>query len=461
MRQETAKKKTIAKRLAMGRLVQIGMFALTMLLVGAIGLMVWIRPTYSEMEKRPLKSFPTLGFDTLVSGDFFDEVNAWYEDTFPMRESWVKLNSALEQFYGSKGTDVYGEVVDRVDIPEATRPPATTTTTTMTQTDTTNPITDTTAPSEDIKPPSNNGAPAETLGAILKIGSNAFEYYNFSQAQADRYASFVSRVANQLSGQADVYTVVIPTSIEICLSADFRATISSDDQKAAINYHYGSMAENVKTVDAYGVLQNAVDNGEYTYFRTDHHWTAVGAYRVYEAYCKQAGLTPTPLADFECKEFPNYLGSFYQQTASPEMAANPDVVQAFVPPSTNSMMLTDQNGDTYEYPIIADVTDWAQSGKYYTFIGSDNPMCVIDNPNKEDGSACMLIKESFGNAFAPFLTENYDKVYVVDYRYFSKIDDRNVAQFVADNGIDDVLFLNNISATRNGGLMDCLDYLTR
>ena len=73
MRKNTAKTK-IAKRLAMGRLAQIGMFMLTMLLVGAIGLMVWIRPTYSEMEKRQLKSFPTLGADTLVSGDFFDEV---------------------------------------------------------------------------------------------------------------------------------------------------------------------------------------------------------------------------------------------------------------------------------------------------------------------------------------------------------------------------------------------------
>ncbi|MBQ3068687.1 MAG: hypothetical protein IJD01_01920 [Clostridia bacterium] len=463
MRSSSADKNAL-KRLMYGRVAQVGLFFLTMLLIAVIGLLIPLRPTYSELEERQLKSFPSFSAESLVSGTFFDEINEWYEDTFPMRGMWVQLNSSIKQLYGATSTNVYGEVQDRVDIPEPVKPttPPTTSTTPNDSTDqgsTTSPVTDTT--SAGIKPPSNNGAPAESLGAILKIGDSAFEYYNFSQSQADRYAAIVNRTADRLNGTAKVYVTVIPTSIEICLDEKTRAGLSSDDQAAAIRYHYGMMTDRVTTIDAYDALSNAFANGEYIFFRTDHHWTALGAYRTYERYCAAAGLTPTPLSAFEYKEFPDYLGSFYRSTTAPEMKANPDIVQAYVPPSTNTMDLTDQNGETFEYPIIADVSEWAETGKYYTFIGSDNPLCVIDNPNVEDGRCCVLVKESFGNAYAPFLTENYDKVYVVDYRYFSNVDGRSLEQLVRDVGADDVLFLNNISATRNEGLIDCLDYLAR
>ena len=87
--------------------------------------------------------------------------------------------------------------------------------------------------------------------------------------------------------------------------------------------------------------------------------------------------------------------------------------------------------------------------KYNAFIGGDNPISHIENPNKQDGSSVLLIKESFGNCFAPFLVENYQHVYILDYRYFPDIDSRSLSEVVNDLKIKDVLFLNNISAVRN------------
>ena len=74
---------------------------------------------------------------------------------------------------------------------------------------------------------------------------------------------------------------------------------------------------------------------------------------------------------------------------------------------------------------------------------------MVKNPKVKNGKSVMLIKESFGNAFAPFLVENYENVYIVDYRYIKNVDKRSLTQMVDKYKIDDVLFVNNVSAVRN------------
>ena len=92
----------------------------------------------------------------------------------------------------------------------------------------------------------------------------------------------------------------------------------------------------------------------------------------------------------------------------------------------------------------------AAASKYNCFLTSDNPSgtmqsyyCSIENPSITDGSAVVLVKESFGNCFAPFLVDHYQYVYVIDYRYF----DGDIVDFVNMTGADHVIFLNNITAT--------------
>ena len=70
---------------------------------------------------------------------------------------------------------------------------------------------------------------------------------------------------------------------------------------------------------------------------------------------------------------------------------------------------------------------------------------------KRDGSACVLIKESYGNAFAPYLVDHYEDVYVVDYRHF----EGSIAQLIEEYGVQDIIFLNNVMALseRASGMM--------
>ena len=77
----------------------------------------------------------------------------------------------------------------------------------------------------------------------------------------------------------------------------------------------------------------------------------------------------------------------------------------------------------------------------------DNPLTEIHNEQKADGSSIIVVKESFGNAFVPFLVDHYEYVYVVDYRYFKSATGKTLAEFVSEKGCDTVLFINNLTAT--------------
>lgn len=74
---------------------------------------------------------------------------------------------------------------------------------------------------------------------------------------------------------------------------------------------------------------------------------------------------------------------------------------------------------------------------------------MIENKDKTDGSACVVVKESFGNAFVPFLVDHYQTIYVVDYRYWTG----SVSQLVREKMAQDVLFINNLSMIRNKSLV--------
>ncbi len=292
------------------------------------------------------------------------------------------------------------------------------------------------------------------MGSVLVVGNAAYEYYNFSQASADLYVSAVNRAASRLAGRATVYDILVPLAMDITLPDTVRAQVNSADQKKAIDYIYGSFSHDVRPVDAYTALRQ--HRNEYLYFRTDHHWTATGAYYAYAAFCGTRGVTPPALGDYQTLHFEGYLGSFYSKTGKVAALGNtPDTVTAYLPLTDTSMQFTDRNGKTTNWAVVKDVSGWNPSSYYNTFIGGDNPFTVIHSSAKTDGSSCVVIKESFGNAFVPFLTSDYETIYVIDYRYYKG----ELVDFVTQNGVQDVIFINNMSASRSSSLMKSLDGL--
>lgn len=437
-----------SRRARILRIWYVRFMALLLVCLFLFALILPLRPHYSESENRELSSFPSFSFSALFSGDYFDEIAVWYADTFPMRDTFISLNTFLSGAYGQNEIRIHGKVEVADEIPtEASEIPVDITS-----------RPDTPAPAE-VAPPEPT---AQTVGAVLYYGDTAYEYYNFQREFTDRYIGTVNRAAALLEGKADVYAMVVPTSMGITAPEKITRSIQTSDQEKALEYMYGSMSAKVKKVPLYNAMKAHKD--EYIYFRTDHHWTALGAYYAYAEWMRVKGVQPLPLTAYTETIFPGYLGSFYNANKDAALKANPDTVYAYQPPSTNDAnILLNSNGQWKMSKIISDISSAPESAKYLTFIAGDNPLTCITNPNKNDGSVCLLIKESFGNAFTPFPVENYQYLYVLDYRYFAKYDKRGLVEYCdAIKGSSlDVVFLNNISATRNESLINSLSYFVK
>ena len=398
-----------------------------LLCVGFIAGLCWfLRPATSETEKRELTEFPAFTVESFLSGEFTDQVSLWYADTFPVREGFIKAYHGIQSLFGLRGEQFQqGDVGD--DIPDGPMDPN--------------------AP---VDRPVNGGESGEQVGGFYLVGDTAYELYSFDTAGAQTYASLMNKAAATLEGKAKVYDLIIPLHYSFALSAEVQDQHKLPDADQAIHYMYSGMNEDVHTVNAYAALMAHKD--EYIYFRTDHHWTATGAYYAYEAYCQAAGIPPTPLSSYEKLSFGGFLGTLYNKTRQPAaMGANPDTVEAYVPKGTNDLYTYDEKGDRtlWRGGVVRRETDkvYAAAGsKYNCFIVGDNPLTEIHNERisaDRKGTTVLLVKESFGNAFAPFLVDSYEYIYVVDYRYYHG----TLSELVDAKGVDDVIFLNNVVAT--------------
>ena len=413
--------------------------------IALIGLLIPLRPKTSELEKRELEKWPSLTWESFWDGSYFSGISTWYADTFPFRELLISANSKFQNLYGLKGE----QVIHNSARPETTPAPT--------------PVV-TEAPVEEVVDEKEKTSAAvgaeqgegtikvipEQIGDIYVTGDTGFELYYFYQEGADMYIDMIDQVARKLEGISTVYTLEAPSSAGVMLSEETQKKMGISLQTEAIDYVYDGIQErngSVVCVNAYPNL--AEHNDEYIYFRTDHHWTTLGAYYAYEEFCRMKGITPHPLSDFESMEFPGFLGTFYSGSNQAEsLEKNPDTVVAYIPMGTNDMTYIGHDGMEYDWHVVEDATGWDPAGIYNCFIGSDEPFGAIENPAVNDGSSIVVIKESYGNAFVPFLVDHYQYTYIVDHRYFYLYSEygNNLLQLIQDKGIQDVLFLNTTSA---------------
>lgn len=431
-----------------------------MLYVGTvIAFIIPLRPTYSETEKRNLKEFPEFSVEALATGTYFDDISTWFSDTFPYREFLTKANTKIKSLYGFDSIAIHGDVDLGDEIPdtplvqESTEPE--TTTPQVTVPETTKPVV---MPSKDDLQ-SDNGDPnaqkpdikTESLGAIIVAGNTAYEYYSFSEELAPRFINSVNNIKGAV-GNSDVYAMIIPTSIDITLNDALRADIKSANQKKALNYFNASF-KNVTAVD--GIYDaERLHRDEYIYFRTDHHWTALGAYYAYEQFAFEKGITPVPLNKYETKTFDGFLGTFYSGSGqTSKLSETPDSVTAYMPFNNVTCHIDEGNGNEFQWEVVKDADEYSQSLKYLAFIGGDNALTTITNADNPNGETCVVIKESYGNAFVPFLIPHYSTIYVIDPRHY----EGTLSEFTKDKEIDDVIFLANISTTRNYIYIDAME----
>lgn len=161
-------------------------------------------------------------------------------------------------------------------------------------------------------------------GYIVVTGDAAMEMYSIASTKLKEYAASANNLASKIPS-SKVYVMLAPTRMEFYGPEEYRT--GSHSQQMGISTAYLALNPEVTGVDAYSEIARHTD--EYEYFRTDHHWTARGAYYAYKAFCESAGLTCTPLDSFQSGKLDDFVGSMYRYTQSETSRKTPTMSSIF------------------------------------------------------------------------------------------------------------------------------------
>lgn len=450
------------------------------------------RPTVSETENRELEKFPDFSIESYLSGKFAEQLDKYFTDTVPFRDTLNGYAAVLENAKGIPAPRFYGveivnneteEIINSLETDTLTEPSApngndriavppgetsyTASAPAITTVPTESSPTVTTAVSEVSGTETSQSAESsdeeEFVGDISDFLNNGIlvrgvdmygekagiMLFGGNDKQGQRYADIISAYKRELGDGVNVYNMVVPTSVEFYLPKKYAKY--SNSEKREIDFIYSKLTDGVIPVDAYSVLESHKD--EYIYFRTDHHWTDLGAYYAYTAFCNAIGQTPPTLSDYtvKTKDEP-FVGSLFGYTDDITLKNNPDTF-------TYYMTKSDFTGETFNYDTLTPAGknviyhEYAKgSAMYGMFLGSDGIHVKITT-SAGTGRKIVMFKESYGNAFAPYLIDSFDEIYVIDIRYFGK----NAVQYIKDVGATDVLFINNVFAANTSKLIDGIE----
>lgn len=202
-----------------------------------------------------------------------------------------------------------------------------------------------------------------------------------------------------------VYFGLIPTAAEIW-SDKLPAGAQVFDQKA-----YLEQAKELGAiwVDMIGVLGEHAD--EQIFYRTDHHWTSLGAYYGYTALLEAAGMDVPALGEGKTVS-DSFLGTLYSTSGIHWL--EPDTIEYYVFDDA----VTVENGLTGEIGGLYVESKLEEKDKYSSFLGGNNPLYIIRNPNAATDKKILVVRDSYTDSLAPFLSQTYSEVHLVDLRYY-------------------------------------------
>ncbi|MBQ9471997.1 MAG: hypothetical protein IJU73_02505 [Ruminococcus sp.] len=292
----------------------------------------------------------------------------------------------------------------------------------------------------------SEGQYSSSNGGVYIYNKMALELFGSSEAGAKDYAATISEFKKN-APDFTVYNMVVPNHTEFALPKRLiDAGVTAGSQAENIKQIYLSYTEDVKPINCYNKLCEHID--EYLFFNTDHHWTGLGAYYAYQAFCEQTGQTPLDLTTCEEHTIADFEGSLIDNDQS--LYENLDTVHYWTFPYQTHAMRQDNPGeDLYETTVYYEQEG---SGRYSygVFIYGDSPLFIEYNDTLDNGKKIAVVKESYGNSFVPYLTNNYQEVHVIDFRYFGQ----NLKSYMQDHGITEVLFINNVMSANAAVQLD-------
>lgn len=322
--------------------------------------------SFSEQENRSLQTAPKFTLSNLFSGRFATQAEDYVSDQFPFRDAWTALKARGELLTGKDENNGVFLGENETLIEPFTAPPLT-----------------------------------ALRGNLDGIG-----------ALAD-------------AAGVPVYFALIPSASELWADK-LPAGAPNDSQKALIEDAYASV--DCETVDIYAALSAHRD--EPIYYRTDHHWTTLGAYYGYEALADAMGFDPVPLSDYtETVVTEEFFGTTY--SASGFSWVKPDRISTYV--QQGDAVVTNYPDGAAVPGTLYDESFLAKKDKYSYFYGGNTPLLTIETGNA--GPELLILRDSYMDSLSPYLFPHFSEIHILDLRYYRT----GLRAYIEEQGFDAVL----------------------
>lgn len=332
--------------------------------------------TYSPVEKRELQTRPEISITKVLDGRFQKKYESYLRDQFPGRDHWVSFQTDMELFMGKNEIhNVY-------------------------------------------------------------IGKNHYllEHYTekeFDPQQISKNLQALEKFVGKAKQNADVHVMMVPTKSWVLREKLPAFAPHYKEQK-----FYDALQQKLGKEDVLISVETVLDahKEEEIYYRTDHHWTTLGAWYAYEQYTKAVG------GDLQRaqgkKKFRCISKDFYGTTyAKINYARQADKIEIYEP--ADKLRVVYNMGEK-KTKTLYDVSFLKTADQYSVFTGGNQAVLEITGGIK-NGKTLLLIKDSFANSILPFLAEDYEKLVVVDLRQLNVSGDRLLEMFSPT----DILILYN------------------
>ena len=206
-----------------------------------------------------------------------------------------------------------------------------------------------------------------------------------------------------------VYLALIPTAAEIWKDKLPEGAPGFDQEAFLQQVQQSTSAEYVDLLSALQLHKN-----EAIFYRTDHHWTSLGAYYGYAAFMNAAGRRPLPLSMLTATTVSTeFNGTLYSSSGIRWLPS--DSIETYI--SADGIKVTSYPEGKPVEGTMYDESYLEKKDKYSMFMGGNTPMHVIENPNAQGGSL-LVIRDSYMDSELPFLSQEYATITVLDLRYY-------------------------------------------
>lgn len=373
--QDNHKKKASVWKRSISMIVFLGMFF-------SVAIFNFLKPQkgFSESENRFLASAPEFSWESLLNGTFTKEAEEFITDQFLFRDQFIGIKTESEHLIGKQDT---------------------------------------------------NGVYFAKDGYLIEKHDSSTIEKTLLERNIQRLAEFMNTTSDLL-GEEHVSVMLVPTASAI-LTDKLPAFATQFDQDEMLDYIKAEMI-NGKFVDIRTALKE--HNREEIYYKTDHHWTTIGAFYAYEAWCQQMGIEYHTQEEYVIQMVSdNFYGTIY--TKARLIGTKPDKIYRFTPKFENAYAVDYNLGERTENSLYAE-SYLSKRDQYSYFLSGNNPLVKIQSSN-QNGKKLLLIKDSFAHSLAPFAANDFEEVHMVDLRYLNM----SMQDYMEQNEITDVLILYN------------------